>query len=259
MSKNKKKSVLLSAEDRALRTKLYLILALTGLIIYSLYSFALMPFYNSLAVDCEIGLVDPIVLEIVRFCARLVDVLAVSLTGAVVIYVLYRLSAARIVGGCLIFAGLGFYKYAASVVYNWIESQYIPLNFAGQLLGALIETLIWILPFVAAFFIVNAIIKSYKNANAEAHVIVINVEKTASVSNKSGFGCLLLTLAVLSLTVLIVNAGGQLIYDILTLEQITDPLLMLWDYVSHAILAIIGYAASVLLIFVLKKCLPEKA
>lgn len=233
VSKKKEKDCLMSAEDRATRGKLYIILALFGVVIYSLYCFAIMPFYNSLAVDCEIGLVDPIVLELARFGARLVDVLAVSLTGSMVIYAVYRFSAATTVGGCLIFAGLGLYKYVASTVYEWIDSGYIPLDFLIQLLEVLLETILWILPFVAAFFIVNAIIKSYKNT--------------------SGFACLLLSVMVLSLTVLIVNAGGQLVYDILTLEKITDPLLMLWDYLSHSLLAVVGYSASVLLIFIFKK------
>ena len=238
VSKKKEKGCLISAEDRATRCKLYIILALFGVVIYSLYCFAIMPFYNSLAVDCEIGLVDPIVLELVRFGARFVDVLAVSLTGTVAIYSVYRLTALKSVGACIIFAGLGLYKYVASTVYEWIDSGYIPLDFLIQLLEVLLETILWILPFVAAFFIVNAIIKSYKNT--------------------SGFACLLLSVMVLSLTVLIVNAGGQLVYDILTLEKITDPLLMLWDYLSHSLLAVVGYSASVLLIFILKKCFEKE-
>ena len=238
VSKKKEKVCLMSAEDRATRGKLYIILALFGVVIYSLYCFAIMPFYNSLAVDCEIGLVDPIVLELVRFGARFVDVLAVSLTGTVAIYSVYRLTALKSVGACIIFAGLGLYKYVASTVYEWIDSGYIPLDFLIQLLEVLLETILWILPFVAAFFIVNAIIKSYKNT--------------------SGFACLLLSVMVLSLTVLIVNAGGQLFYDILTLEKITDPLLMLWDYLSHSLLAVVGYSVSVLLIFILKKCFEKE-
>ena len=257
VSKKKKKVSLLSAEDRTARIVLYLTLAIMGVVIYSIYSFALMPVYNSLAVNCEIGLVDPLVLEIVRFCARLVDVLAVSLTGATVIYGSYRFSAKNIIGGCIIFAGLGFYKFVSSVIYNWIESQYIPVNFVGQILGALGETLLWLLPFVAAFFIVNAIIKSYKFANAGARAIVINPVIAEFIGKKSGSACLLLSAMVLSAPVLIVNAGGQLFYDLLTLQKITDPLLMLWDYVSHAVLAVVGYAASVLLISILKKCIPE--
>ena len=248
MSKKKEKVCLMSAEDRATRGKLYLILALFGVVIYSLYCFAIMPFYNALAVDSEIGLVSPIVLELTRFGARLVDVLAVSLTGSMVIYAVYRLTVAKSVGGCLIFAGLGLYKYVASTVFEWIDSGYIPSDFLVELLEAFVETLIWLLPFVAAFFIVNAIIKSYKNAH------VTGVENAASIDKKCGFACILLSVMVLSLTALIVNAGGQLVYDILTATKITDPLLMLWDYISHALLAVIGYSASLLLIFVLDNC-----
>ena len=86
VSKKKEKGVMPSAEDRAARGKIYLILALFGAVIYSLYCFAIMPFYNTLAINYEIGLVDPIVLELVRFGARLVDVLVVSLAGSMVIY-----------------------------------------------------------------------------------------------------------------------------------------------------------------------------
>ena len=252
VSKKKKKVCLVSAEDRATRGKLYLILALLGAVIYSLYCFAIIPLFNTLAVNYEIGLVDPIVLELARFGARLVDVLAVSLTGSIVIYAVYRLSAAKAVGGCLIFAGLDLYKFTASTVSEWIDSGYIPSDFLAQLLEAFVEAVLWILPFVAAFFIINAIIKGFKNPHAA--MVVPETENADPVAKKGGFTCLLLSVMMLSLTVLIVNAGGQLIYDIMTLERITDPLLMLWDYLSHALLAVIGYSTSVLLIFVLDKC-----
>ena len=252
VSEKKERVCLTSAEDRAARGKIYLILALLGAVIYSLYCFAVMPLYNTMAINYEIGLVDPIVLELVRFGARLVDVLAVSLAGSMVIYAVYRLSLAKTMGGCLIFAGLGLYKYVASTVYEWIDSGYVPSDFLLQILEAFVETVIWILPFVAALFIVNAIIKSYKNTSGAARLT--GDENSDSIGKKGGFSCLVLSVMVLSLTVLTVNAGGQLIYDILTLERVTDPWLMLWDYLSHALLAVIGYSASLLLIFVLNKC-----
>ena len=241
VSKKKEKLCLTSAEDRAVRAKLYIILSLVGVVIYSLYCFAIMPIYNGLAVDFEIGLVEPVVFELAILGVKLVDVLAVSLTGSIVIYAVYRLSASKTVGACLIFAGLGLYKYTASTVYEWIESNYIPSDFLLQIIFAIAEALIWTLPFVAAFFAVNAIIKGFK--------------KSENVVDKNGdLVCLLVSVAVLSLTVLVLNVGGQLIYDIFTLVSIEDPWLMLWDYFSHALLAVIGYSCSVLLVFILCKC-----
>ena len=245
VTKMKERNCLMSSADRTARGRLYIILALVGVIAYSLYCFAIMPLYNALAVDYEIGLVNPVLFELGRFGARLFDALSVMLTGAMVIYAVYRFSAAKAVGASLIFVGLSLYKYTASTVFQWIESGYIPSDFLLQIILAIAEAVIWTLPFVVAFFIVNAIVKSFKKSD---NVVGIS----------GGFLCLLISAAVLSLTVLVVNAGGQLIYDILTLERITNPWLMLWDYTSHVLLSVMGYGASVLLIFILEKCLRTK-
>ena len=163
VSKNKKvNKAKLDPKEKSLRTKLYLILAAVGIVIYGLYCFLLTPLYDSASINYQIGLYHPVAFEFVRFAVRLVDILTVALLSSVVVYGVYRFSAAKFIGGFFIFAGISLYKYTAIVAEGWISSKYIPSDFGWQLLYALIETVLWLIPFIIAFFAVSLVVLRYR-------------------------------------------------------------------------------------------------
>ena len=241
----------LSKVDAKLRGKIYLAMALLGIVLYGVYCFALEPNYYITYYDSEIGLVDPIVPEVLNFVGKLVDVAVLSALCASVIYGVYRFGAAKFVGGALLFYGIVMYKYTAEEAANWIYSGFVPPDFWLDVLYAWLKATLFVIPFVIAFLVVKGIIKGYKR---RAEIL-----KKAGVEKAplpfSGFfdfsNCLLASALTFAAVILFITFGGQLFFDVLTLQSVTNLPLMIFDYLSHIVLAVLSYFAMILVMSLL--------
>ncbi len=240
----------LSQKDRNLKKKLYAAFAIAGIILYGLYCFVISPIWVYTSNDIAY---DPIISEVLNFIGRIVEILAISCFCAAVIYGVYRFSASNFVGGYLIFCGMALYKYTANVAVNWITEGSIPVDFWKDLLFAVGYAVIEIAPYVITFFIVKGIIKNYhdeasllKKAGREKNPLPI--EGLIGFSN-----CLLASSFVCAVTVLVTKLGGQLIYDIQTVVVITNVPLMILDYSTNVIFAVLCYFVIILVISFLEE------
>ncbi len=253
MKVSKKKKVnkaKLDPKERSLRTKLYLILAAVGIVVYGLYGFLLTPLNASITVDYEIGLFNPVAYEFVRFVLRLVEMLTVALLSSIVIYGIYRFSVVKFIGGFFIFTAIGVYKYTTMEISSWIESGFVPSDFLWKLLDALGKTALWLIPFIFAFFAVSLIVSKYRARAASAKKEKKEeVEKPLPFTKIFSFSnCLLTSAFVSSIMVILLPVFGQAFYDILTIEEITNVPLMVLDYLSHIIFAVLCYFVMILVI-----------
>lgn len=144
------------------RNKLYIFLAAAGVLLYSIYCFAILPWYMDAGVNADIGLVQPIVPELIDFLAKTVEILAISLFCAVVVYGIYSFGIKDFLGGYLIFCSLCTYKCIANVAADWISSRYIPSDFWLDIITALLNAIVELIPFTVAFFVIRFIVKKRK-------------------------------------------------------------------------------------------------
>ena len=174
------------------RNKLYIFLAVAGVVLYSLYCFLILPLYFDMGVKADIGLVQPIVPELIDFLGKTVEILAIAVFCAVIVYGVHSFGVSCFKGGFFIFAGLCGYKHLSNVIFEWISSRYIPLDFWADILTSIILTVLELIPFTLAFF------------------VIIFIKHRDRV--KIGF--LTISSIVCSLIILATKLGGQLINDI---------------------------------------------
>ena len=202
----------LSQNDRILRKKLYIALAATGVVLYSLYCFLLLPAYYTTLNDIAYVDAVPIALE---YLFKIVEVLAMSCFCGITVYGIFRLGAGAFGWGYVIFCALSFYKYFGNLVADWLFYGSIDLiNLASDLLSSCLLAVIEILPFVIVFLIVRSIINNYRS---EAKILKkAGVEKSplpyAKLFDLSN--CLLSSAFVCALLVLITKLGGMLVSDL---------------------------------------------
>ncbi len=238
----------LSPKDRILKNKLYAAFAIAGIVLYGLYCFVLTPIYVATVNDIAYNAVVP---EALNFVGRIVEILAISCFCAAVIYGVYRFGASNFVGGCLIFCGMALYKYTANVAVDWITERSIPVDFWKDLLFAVGYAVIEIAPYVIAFFIIKGIIKNYRDETSLLKKAGRD-KKPLPFEGLFGFSnCLLSSSFVCAVTVLVTKLGGQLIHDLQTIVAITNYPLMILDYSTNVIFAVLCYFVIVLVISVL--------
>lgn len=237
----------LSQKDKNFKKKLYVAFAIAGIVLYGLYCFVLLPSYFTVVNDIAY---DKVVSEILYFVGRVVEILAISGFCATVIYGVYRFGASNFLGGYFIFCGMSLYKYTANVAVDWITEGSIPVDFWQDILFAVGYAVGEIVPYVIAFFIVRGIIKNYRE---EASLLqkADRGNKPLPFEGLFGFSnCLLSSAFVCAVTVLVTKLGGQLIYDLQTVVFVTNVPLMILDYLTNVIFAVLCYFVIILVISV---------
>ena len=86
----------LSQNDRILRRKLYIALALAGVVLYSVYCFVVLPAYFYTLNDVAFPDAVPVALE---YLGKILEVFSISAFCAITVYGIYRLKAKNFIWG----------------------------------------------------------------------------------------------------------------------------------------------------------------
>ena len=234
------------------RNKLYIFLAAVGVLLYSIYCFAILPWYMNVGVNADIGLVQPVIPELIDFLGKIVEILAISIFCAVVVYGIYSFGIKNFLGGYLIFGGLCTYKYIANVAADWISSKYIPSDFWLDVIMALINAIIELVPFAVAFLIIRFIVKK-RNVEPQIKVCCEREDKSfLQLFDPKDFT--VAATMVCAATVLVTKLGGKIVNDVLLIIAAglpADPktyLYMLVNYSLSIIFAVFCYFVMLLAI-----------
>ncbi|MBE6684185.1 MAG: hypothetical protein E7592_00865 [Ruminococcaceae bacterium] len=232
----------LDDNKKALRKKLYLFSTIALAAIYTLNGLVISPIYigviNNIMYDGS-ALVD-----ILFYLRRLLELAAVAAAYAVMIYGIYRFTLSGFRGGVGIFIGATLYKYATNVVVDWVNNGSIPTTWLVDILYILFYTTLELLQLSLVLAIVCALISRHEKAVefckkvGKTHLIpeIFPFKKLYDKEN-----CLLRSVLACSIVILLINLITQAINDILTIEKILDPLLMIVAYLAEIVLAVICY------------------
>ena len=243
----------LSVNDKKIRTKLYLILTVVGVVLYSIYCFAILPIYMDTGYDADIGLMNPVVPEILDFVGKTVEILAISVFCAILVYGIYLFGVKSFRGGFFIFSGLCAYKCVSNVAADWISSKYVPSDFWVDLILAIINAVVELLPFAAAFLAICLTYKKYKASAKDTDSDWENKLKTfKQLFDLSDF--LVVSTFYCSLIVLITKLLGRVINDVVNIVATglpTEPktyFMMLANYSLSILFAVFCYFVMLLVI-----------
>lgn len=234
----------LSEKELRLRKRLYLTLLLSGLVLFALYSLVFIPVHSIVVNDIAFdGTPLP---EIIDFGGRMVEIIGISVCCALVSYGIFRLGGKNFALGGLIYSALVLYKYALSILWAWLDSGSIPLEWAFDMGYIVLMTLAEIAPFAIVWFVICSVMKSYR----ERERILRGAGRDEGVLPfKALFhkeNPLQVSALVCSLTVLVTRLGGKVINDVQTIVEITSLPIMILDYLSYCIFAVLCYAVMLL-------------
>lgn len=234
------------------RNKLYIFLAVAGVVLYSLYCFLILPLYFDMGVKADIGLVQPIVPELIDFLGKTVEILAIAVFCAVIVYGVHSFGVSCFKGGFFIFAGLCGYKHLSNVIFEWISSRYIPLDFWADILLALLNVIVELLPFAAAMLLIMVIIKK-RGLKPQINEIGERESKSfGQLFNPKDFS--VAATMIFSATVLFTKLCGKIANDALLILATGFPtdsktyLLMLANYSLSILFAVLCYFVMLLVI-----------
>jgi hypothetical protein len=232
----------LSDNKKELRKKLYLLLAIMLTVIYSLNELAVSPVYS--AVISNIMYDGSALIDILYYLRRLLDLVAVAVAYAVMICGIYRFSLSDFKGGVGIFIGATLYKYTLSAVIGWFSNGSIPTTWLVDIFNLLLNSALEIVQLVIMLAIVSGVIARHWRAVEHCKKIsredlipeILPLKKLYSKEN-----CLLRSALAGSLVILLKLLITQAINDVLTIESITDPLLMIVAYLANVVFGVICY------------------
>lgn len=226
------------------RRKLYLSLAVSGLVLYAIYCILLVPVGETVSNDVRYeGTALP---ELLYFASRLFEVAAIAVTCGIAALGVVRFRAKKFALGGVIYCGLILYKYAIAIILGWVEEGRIPSEWLFDIAYVFVMSLIEIIPFAIAWIFIAHLAKNH----AERRAILIKAgreEKVLPIKKLFDKGNpLVVSALVCSVVVLVTKIGGQAINDILTIEEITNLPLMIVEYFANAVFAVICYFVMLL-------------
>lgn len=232
----------LDDNKKALRKKLYLFSAITLAAIYTLNGLVVSPIY--IGVINDIMYDGSVLVDLLFYIRRLLELIAVAATYAILIYGIYRFTLSNFKGGVGIFIGATLYKYSLNAIVDWVNNGGIPTTWLVDILYVLYYSLLELLQLAFVLVIVCSLISRHWKAVefcqkvGKTHLIpdILPFKKLYDKAN-----CLLRSVLACSIVILVINLMTQAINDILTIEKILDPLLMVVAYLAEIVLAVICY------------------
>ena len=210
--------------------------------IYSLNCLVISPIY--FAVLNDIMYEGSALIDILYYLRRLLELVAVAAAYAVITYGIYRLSLSRFKGGVGIFIGATLYKYSSNTVVDWMTNGSIPTTWPVDILYVLYYSLLELLQLALVLIIISALISRHEKAvqycekSGKAHLIPTLFPFKGLYDKEN---CLLRSALACTLVILLASLATQAINDILTIEEILDPILMIVAYLAEIALAVICY------------------
>ena len=232
----------LDDNKKALRKKLYLFSTITLAAIYTLNGLVVSPIYIGVLNDIMYD--GSVLVDVLFYLRRLLELVAVAMAYAIFIYGIYRFTLSGIKGGVGIFIGATLYKYSLNTIVDWVNNGGIPTTWLVDILYILYYSILELLQLA----LVLAIVCSLISRHWRAIEFCKKVEKTHLIPEIYPFkklydkaNCLLRSVLACSIVILLISLMTQAINDILTIEKILDPLLMIVAYLAEIVLAVICY------------------
>ena len=239
---------------RDIRKKLYLILAASGLVLYTVYCILFVPVWSTIASDIRFE--ETVFPELIDFTCRFFEVVTLAVTCAIATLGIVKLSANKFKLGAVIYVGLILYKNAVIILLNWVETGRIPSEWLWDIGYVCVMTLMEVIPFAIAFWIVVNMTRSYRERQKILNTVgreerLLPLKKLYSKKNllhRSALVC--------SVVVFVTKVIGRFGSDVLVMLQSGLPtetmtvIKMLLYYFSSIVFAVICYFVMLLTVTV---------
>lgn len=149
--------------DYVKRRKLYMFAFIASVVLYSLLCFVLSPVGEALQAD--IAYENGVLPAVVDYLGTVVDLAAVVLFYAVLIYALYSYGAKHIRSGVAVFVGCVAYKYAALAIMAWVQNGSVPLDWYMYIFNLLFYTVLETLQLIIVIMISNRFVGPFRAKN----------------------------------------------------------------------------------------------
>lgn len=234
------------------KKKLYLILAISGLVLYTVYCLIIGPIMSTVGNDIRFE--GTPLSGIIGDMGMILEVVSISVCCGIVTLGLVYFGARKFVVGGIIYCALVWYKYVLAIILGWIDSGSIPLTWYGDLGYAVVVAIIEIIPFLLAWFLVGYAAKNF----AERNAILAKAGRAKSLLPfKSIFDIsnpLLRSAFICSIVVFATKFAGRFFDDLLVIittglpKEFITVFMMLLYYFSSIIYAVLCYFAMLLTI-----------
>ncbi len=235
--------------NKRIKSRLFRLLLLTCIPLFSLYCFVLAPLYTYTCADIIYAVT--VIPELLGFALDIVDILAYSACFSIVIYSVYRLSLRASFGIISTVCAAIFFKYTANLVMSFILDGAVITSDIPSVVIYFALDLVWLSVITA---ISNAIIKRYHKKRAELNkASLLYLSKPDASSNAFPFKKFIDINNPLQLSALIMGAvmggvhmGTRVIYDLFygLPTSLADALWMITYYVSDIVSAVVMYAIA---------------
>lgn len=238
----------LSQIDLQIRKKLCLVSAVSFAVLYTLYCFAVSPLY--IGAVGNVAYSETLVPDLLYYLGRLLELVAISISYASVIYGIYALGRARSKVCSFIFLLATLYKYTANMVVSWLYAGGVSEEWIWDLINVLFYTLLEAIQLGVILLLVHPVITKFKQRNqvlakAGQPMSVYPFQKLYDKSN-----CLMKSAMIAAVVVFVSKIFGQLVNDIYYIlvsglpKEANTSILMAVSYISNLLFGLICYIAT---------------
>ncbi len=239
--------------------KLSLIGGLALFVLYSLDCFVILPVRNMLASDI-IYASNLVITNLLSLVSELVEVVAISVFYAALLWVVYRCGSKRGAVMLLIFAAATVYKYAANTAVSWAYDGSVPSSWVWDVVDVVFYTALEMLQMTVVFIFIKSVIMGYTErrdirlraamkAGCESGEVSDEVYPFNCLYKKSN--CLLRSAFICAVITVIAKGIGTIISDVWLIALYGLPkdastwLLMAVNYISKVLFGFVVYFVTV--------------
>lgn len=144
------------------KKKLYLILAIAGIVLFTVFRLIEGPVYMTVQSDIKYGEILPIVID---YFGMLLETVSIAVCCGIITVGIVRFGGRRFAIGALIFSALIIYEFALYVLLKWINAGSIPVLWIEDIGFVLMMFLTYIIPLAAVWFLVGFAAKAFRMKN----------------------------------------------------------------------------------------------
>ncbi len=232
------------------RRKLYLALAITGIVLYTVY--CLISVTLMLTIGSDIRYESTALPYITDEAGKLFEILSIAACCGIVTLGVVRFGCRRFWVGGIIYSALVWYKYSLSILLGWVNEGSLPLIWLADLGYALLMAVVELIPFVVVWLVVGFFARSHSEKNAILKKSG-RAERLLPYKNLFDIGNIMIRSALIcSIVVFVTKFAGRFIDDALVIlstgfpREFTTIILMLVYYFSSIIFAVLCYFVMLL-------------
>jgi len=145
------------------RRKLYILIAVAALALYSILCFAVNPVSDSMRAD--IAYDESILPVLLDYVGTVVDLAAIVFSYAVLIYGVYKFGLGYLKFGVVVFGLCVMYKYSSLAIVAWVNNGSIPIDWHTYVMDIVFYTILETLQLLIVLWISNRHIKTFREKN----------------------------------------------------------------------------------------------